>query len=84
MTNQPSLMLKAPLVSALSLAAAIAFAAVPAVASPGHGDDETDHQECMNHDEMSADEHDKDHDEGAQDCEEESQEAEDGHGDHQH
>jgi hypothetical protein len=84
MNNQQILSPKASLISAITLAAALAFVAAPALAGPGHGDDETDHQACTNHDEMSAEDHEKGHDEGAQDCQADQEVTDDGHGDHQH
>ena len=73
--------------SAFGFAAVLAFATFPAFASPGHDSDVADHEmddACINHDEMSAEEHDKGHNEGMKDCESEKVDSADDHSDHQH
>jgi len=73
--------------SVIGIAAALTFAPLPAFAGPGHDGDKADHEmddSCMDHEGMSAEDHDKGHEEGAYDCEMDDDHDDAESGDHQH
>ena len=87
MTNQLKPTPYSSLISGIALAAILGFTAAPVLASPGHDNDAVDHEmdeSCMDHEGMSKEEHDKGHDEGADDCDMDKDHDDGEDSDHQH
>jgi Spy/CpxP family protein refolding chaperone len=73
--------------SVIGIATALMFAPLSASANPGHDGDKADHdseKSCMDHEGMSADDHEKGHDGDAYDCDMDKDHDDGEDSDHQH